>query len=77
MDEQTQAQFVEWLKGKLQIDTDEQLNSAIQELGEEGLSQAFQTFQNERQQAQSVAVQTAKHGAKLDFIKSLKQYKNR
>lgn len=75
MDEQTQAKFIDWLKTKLQLQTDEEVNGALQELGEEGIQQAFQSFQKENESALPVSTQMAKHGTKLQFIKSLKQYK--
>lgn len=76
-EQELQQQFILWLAQKVGAITedgqvDEQaLQAAIQELGEEGLKQAQQAFMQEIQQQQ---VQSAKLGAKLDYIDKLRKH---
>lgn len=69
MDEQTQAQFVEWLAANLGATTEEELNSAIEQMGEEGLQQAFAQFQQEQ------ATQTLRNGGRVDYFKKLQSFR--
>lgn len=67
-EQQIQQAFIQWLAQKLGVQTQEELDSAIQQMGEEGVQRAYQQFMQEIQQAQ---VQQAKFGAKLNYIKQL------
>ena len=69
MDEQTQAQFVQWLAQQLGVQTEEELQAAMQQLGEEGIQQAFQQFQQEAQ------AQAYREGGKLNYIKQLQAFR--
>lgn len=69
MDEQTQAQFIEWLAQQLGVSSEEELNAAVEQMGEEGLQQAFQQFQQETQ------AQAMKEGGKLNYIKNLQAFR--
>lgn len=69
MDEKTQQAFIQFLAQKLGVQSEEELEAAIQQMGEEGLQQAYAEFMQMMQQQQ---VQAAKFGAKLNYIKSLR-----
>ena len=72
MDEKLQQEFIGWLKGKLEIEDDAQLEEAINALGEDGIANAFEMFNKERERANVVA---AAKGAKLQHIKNLQKYR--
>lgn len=69
MDEQTQAQFVEWLASKLGVATQEELDQEIQALGDEGIQEAFAMFQQEMQ------TQSFRKGGRLEYLKQLQSYR--
>ena len=76
MDEQTQQQFIQWLASKLGVQSEEELQGAIEQMGEEGIQQAMQQFMSETQgggMGQNVG--TYLNGGKLDYIKQLKTFK--
>lgn len=62
MYEQTQAKFIQWLGQQLGTNSEEELRTALEEMGEEGIAQAFQEFQQ---------VQSNKKGGKLEYLKRL------
>ena len=70
MDEQQlQQAFIQFLAQKTGAKTQEELESVIQQMGEEGLKQAYAEFMQLLQQQQ---VRAARFGAKLNYIKSLR-----
>lgn len=69
MDEQTQAQFIDWLAAQLGATTEEELQSAIEEMGEEGLEQAFAQFEQE------LTAQTLREGGKLQYMQKLLSFR--
>lgn len=68
-EQQLQQAFIQFLAQKTGAKTQQELEAAIQQLGEQGLKQAYQEFMQLIQQQQ---VQAAKFGAKLNYIKSLR-----
>ena len=68
-EQQLQQAFIQFLAQKTGAKTQEELEAVIQQLGEQGLQQAYQEFMQMMQQQQ---VQAAKFGAKLNYIKSLR-----
>ena len=72
MDEQTQAQFIQWLASKLGVQSEEELQQAVEQMGEEGIQQAMQQFMQENQGG---SVGAYLNGGKLDYIKSLYAFK--
>lgn len=68
-EQQLQQAFIQFLAQKTGAKTQQELEAAIQQLGEEGLKQAYAEFMQIIQQQQ---VQAAKFGAKLNYIKSLR-----
>lgn len=68
-EQQLQQAFIQFLAQKTGAKTQEELEAVIQQLGEQGLQQAYQEFMQMIQQQQ---VQAAKFGAKLNYIKSLR-----
>ena len=68
-EQQLQQAFIQVLAQKTGAKTQQELEAAIQQMGEEGLKQAYAEFMQLLQQQQ---VQAAKFGAKLNYIKSLK-----
>lgn len=68
-EQQLQQAFLQFLAQKTGAKTQEELEAVIQQLGEQGLQQAYQEFM---QMIQQQRVQAAKFGAKLNYIKSLR-----
>ena len=68
-EQQLQQAFIQFLAQKTGARNQQELKAAIQQLGEEGLKQAYAEFMQMIQQQQ---VQAAKFGAKLNYIKSLR-----
>ena len=69
MDEQQlQQAFLQFIAEKTGAKTEEELQKVMQEMGEQGLKQAYTQFIQEIQQQQ---VQAAKLGAKLEYINRL------
>lgn len=68
-EQQLQQAFIQFLAQKTGAKNQQELEAAIQQLGEEGLQQAYQEFMQMMQQQQ---VQAAKYGAKLNYIRSLR-----
>lgn len=68
-EQQLQQAFIQFLAQKTGARNQQELKAAIQQLGEEGLKQAYAEFMQMMQQQQ---VQAAKFGAKLNYIKSLR-----
>lgn len=68
-EQQLQQAFIQFLAQKTGAKTQQELETAIQQLGEQGLRQAYQEFLQVIQQQQ---VQAAKFGAKLDYINQLR-----
>lgn len=71
MNEQQQMQqaFLQYLAQQTGVQSQEELEQVIQQMGEDGVKQAYQQFLQEMQQQQ---VQAAKFGAKLAYINRLK-----
>ena len=68
-EQQLQQAFIQFLAQKTGAKNEQELEAAIQQMGEEGLKQAYAEFMQLLQQQQ---VQAAKFGAKLNYIKSLR-----
>lgn len=68
-EQQLQQAFIQFLAEKTGAKNQQELEAAIQSMGEQGLQQAYQEFMQLIQQQQ---VQAAKYGAKLNYIKSLR-----
>lgn len=68
-EQQLQQAFIQFLAQKTGAKNQQELEAAIQQLGEQGLQQAYQEFMQLIQQQQ---VQAAKFGAKLNYIRSLR-----
>lgn len=67
-EQQLQQAFLQYLMQKTGAQNEQQLEQVVQQLGEDGLKQAYAQFMQEMQQQQ---VQAAKFGAKLNYIKQL------
>ena len=67
-DEQLQQAFLQFLAEKSGAKNEKELQAYVQQLGEEGLQQAYAEFAQLMQQQ----TRKAKHGAKLNYIKQLK-----
>lgn len=68
-EQELQQAFIQFLAQKTGAKTQQELEAVIQQLGEEGLKQAYAEFMQMMQQQQ---VQAAKFGAKLSYIKRLR-----
>lgn len=68
-EQQLQQAFIQFLAQKTGAKNQQELEAAIQQMGEQGLQAAYQEFMQLLQQQQ---VQAAKFGAKLNYIKSLR-----
>ncbi len=68
-EQELQQAFIQFLAQKTGAKTQQELEAAIQQLGEEGLKQAYAEFMQLIQQQQ---VQAAKFGAKINYIKKLR-----
>lgn len=68
-EQELQQAFIQFLAQKTGAKTQQELETAIQQLGEEGLKQAYAEFMQLMQQQQ---VQAAKFGAKINYIKKLR-----
>ena len=68
-EQELQQAFIQFLAQKTGAKTQQELEAAIQQLGEEGLKQAYAEFMQLMQQQQ---VQSAKFGARLNYIKKLR-----
>ena len=67
-EQQLQQAFLQYLMQKTGAQNEQQLEQVVQQLGEDGLKQAYAQFMQEMQQQQ---VQAAKFGANLNYIKKL------
>lgn len=68
-EQELQQAFLQYLAQKTGAKSQQELETIIQQMGEEGLKQAYAEFMQMMQQQQ---VQAARFGAKLDYIKSLR-----
>lgn len=68
-EQELQQAFIQFLAQKTGAKNQQELEAAIQQLGEEGLKQAYAEFMQMMQQQQ---VRAAKFGAKLNYIKQLR-----
>ncbi len=68
-EQELQQAFIQYLAQKTGAKSQEELEQIIQQMGEEGLKQAYQEFLQYMQQQQA---QVAKLGAKLNYIKQLR-----
>lgn len=69
MDEQTQAQFIQWLGGQLGVNSEEELQQALEQMDENQMQQLFQQFQQESQ------AQAFKLGGQINYLRKLSAYK--
>lgn len=67
-EQQLQQAFLQYLMQKTGAQNEQQLEQVVQQLGEDGLKQAYAQFMQEMQQQQ---IQAAKLGAKLNYIRKL------
>ena len=67
-EQELQQAFLQYLMQKTGAQNEQQLEQVVQQLGEDGLKQAYAQFMQEMQQQQ---VQAAKFGAKLNYIRKL------
>lgn len=67
-EQQLQQAFLQYLMQKTGAQNEQQLEQVVQQLGEDGLKQAYAQFMQEMQQQQ---VQAAKFGAKFNYIRKL------
>ena len=68
-EQELQQAFIQFLAQKTGAKTQQELEKVIQQMGEQGLKQAYAEFMQMIQQQQ---VQAAKFGAKLNYIRSLR-----
>lgn len=68
-EQELQQAFIQFLAQKTGAKNQQELEAVIQQLGEEGLKQAYAEFMQTMQQQQ---VRAAKFGAKLNYIKQLR-----
>ena len=68
-EQQLQQAFIQFLAQKTGAKSQQELEAVIQQMGEEGLKQAYAEFMQMMQQQQ---VRAAKFGAKLNYIKQLR-----
>ena len=68
-EQELQQAFIQFLAQKTGAKTQQELEKVIQQMGEQGLKQAYAEFMQMMQQQQ---VQAAKFGAKLNYIRSLR-----
>ena len=68
-EQELQQAFIQFLAQKTGAKTQQELEATIQQLGEEGLKQAYAEFMQLIQQQQ---VRAAKFGAKINYIKKLR-----
>lgn len=76
MNEDMQQQFVSWLAQKLGAKDEQDLKAKMQQLGNDGIKQAYNSFMQEQQQSggdQQVPQQL--QGGKLDYLRCLQAYK--
>ncbi len=72
MDEQTQQEFIEWLTEQLKVESPNELETKLKDMGEEGIKKAYEMFSQMKTQ-QNTKVAMAKSGSKLDYLTSLKK----
>lgn len=65
---ENQEEFVNWLAIKLEAKDEQDLQDKLQDLGTEGIKQAYELFVKETSTDQVIS---AKDGAKLDYLKCL------
>lgn len=68
-EQQLQQAFIQYLAQKTGAKSQQELETVIQQMGEEGLQQAYAEFMQFMQQQQ---IRAAKFGAKLNYIKQLR-----
>lgn len=68
MGEENQDQFISWLSAMLEATDEEDLKRKVQELGEEGIKNAYNQFMQE-----STEIRSNKDGGKLEYIKCLQE----
>lgn len=76
MNEDMQQQFVSWLAQKLGAKDENELKAKMQQMGNDGIKQAYNAFMQEQQQeSQGQQVPTQEQGGKLEYLKCLQAYK--
>lgn len=76
MNEDMQQQFVSWLAQKLGAKDEQDLKAKMQQMGQDGIKQAYNSFMQEQQQsAQGQQVPQQKDGGKLEYLRCLQAYK--
>ena len=83
MNDDMQKQFVSWLASKLGAKDENDLKSKMQQLGQDGIKQAYQSFMQEQQQGvqqsgddQTASVPTQARGGMLEYIQRLQAFKS-
>lgn len=69
MDEQTQAQFIQWLGSQLNVSTEEELQQALGQIDDDQMQELFTQFQQESQ------AQAFKKGGQINYLKKLGAFK--
>ncbi len=77
MDEYTQQLFMQWLAAQTGAETEEELQQILQEMGQDGLQQAYAQFQQDPDvqkmlMAQQSQAQYGKLGTKINYISRLR-----
>ena len=75
-DKELQQEFIAFLQEKSGAKTEEELKTYVQKLGKEGIKEAYQEFTKKMTEKQNKKAKKALHGAKLNYIKSLKHICN-
>jgi hypothetical protein len=74
MNDDMQKQFIGWLAQKLEAKDEQDLKGKMQQLGQDGIKQAYSQFMQEQSQA-SQGVPTQMTGGKLNYLNCLKAFK--
>lgn len=71
-DQELQQKFLQYLAKKSGAKSQKDLEKYVENLGEDGLKKAYEEFSKEQIKEKNKAAQKATHGAKLQYVKSLK-----
>lgn len=79
MDEELQKELLGWMVEKFQIQSEDELQMMLEEMGEDELTQMYEAFNKERSeksnrlQPQQNGALFAKEGAKLEYLRRLQK----
>ena len=71
MDENTQREFIKWLGNELKVESEQELEDKLKQLGDEGIKKAYQMFT--KQKTQTVSIK--ENGGALEYLKCLQSLK--